>query len=192
MVDPTARTVYLKRPGMRLDAGGVLKGYAADEVVRILGSRGVRSALVDLGGDIFAMGHKPGGALWQIGIQNPDALRDTDFAVVAVAGKSVVTSGVYEHFFIQNGKRYHHIMDTRTGYPVDNGLTSVTVIADKSIDADGLATTLFCLGPRDGLALARRLGVETIMVTEDDRLYATEAAAREVTITDPAFTYAAR
>jgi thiamine biosynthesis lipoprotein len=190
VVDPAARTVYLKRAGMRLDAGGVLKGYAADEVVRILGSRGVRSALVDLGGDIFAVGHKPDGSSWQIGIQNPDSVRDTDFGVVGVVNKSVVTSGVYEHYFMHNGKRYHHIMDTRTGYPVDNGLTSVTVIAGTSIDADGLATTLFCLGPKDGLALARRLGVETIMITADHRLYATEAAAREITITDPSFTYA--
>jgi FAD:protein FMN transferase len=188
--DPAAGTVALKRAGMRLDAGGVLKGYAADEVVRVLRSLGVRSALVDLGGDIFAMGSKPGGYPWQIGIQNPDSARDVDFGVVAIVDKAVVTSGVYEHYFMHNGKRYHHIMDTRTGWPVDNGLTSVTVIAAKSIDADGLATTLFCLGPRDGLALARRLGIEAVMVTRDHHLYATEEAARAVTITDPSFSYA--
>jgi FAD:protein FMN transferase len=136
------------------------------------------------------MGRKPGGAPWQIGIQNPDALRDSNFAVIAVADKSVVTSGVYEHFFMLQGKRYHHIMDTRTGYPVDNGLLSVTVIADTSIDADSWDTVLFCLGPKDGLALARRLGIEMIMVTVDHRLYATDAAVREITITDPTFVYA--
>jgi len=135
------------------------------------------------------MGSKPGGVPWQIGIQNPDAARGTNFAVVAVENKSVVTSGVYEHFFIQNGRRYHHIMDTRTGYPVNNGLTAVTVIADKSFDADSWDTVLFCLGPKDGMALARRLGIEMIMVTEDHRLYATDAAARLITITDPGFTY---
>jgi FAD:protein FMN transferase len=190
LVNPAARTVYLKRSGMRLDAGGVLKGYAGDEVVRILRSRGVRSALVDLGGNIVAMGAKPDGSQWRIGIQNPDAQRDTDFALVSVADKAVVTSGVYEHFFTRGGKRYHHIMDTRTGYPVDNGLLSVTVIADTSMDADSWDTVLFCLGPRDGLALARRLGIEMIMVTVDHTLYATDAAAKEITITDPAFTYA--
>jgi thiamine biosynthesis lipoprotein len=187
VMDPAARTIYLRRAGMRLDAGGLLKGYAADETVRILSSRGVTSAIVDLGGDIFAMGRKPGKASWQIGIQNPDDERGASIGVASVVNRSVVTSGVYEHFFIQNGKRYHHIMDVRTGYPVDNGLAAVTVIAEKSIDADGVALSIFCLGPADGLALAKKLKVDAIIVTADHKLYFSEGAKESFTVTDPGF-----
>jgi thiamine biosynthesis lipoprotein len=190
VMDESAKTIYVRRPGMSLDAGAVLKGYAADETVRVLASRGVKSAMIDFGGDIFAMGSKADGSPWRIGIQNPENERGTPFGIVGVVGKSVVTSGVYEHFFIQNGKRYHHIMDTRTGYPVDNGLVSVTVISSSSIDADGIGLTLFCLGPSRGLTLAHTLGVDMIMVSADHKLYATDNMKKMLTITDPSFTYA--
>ena len=190
VMDEKARTIYLKRAGMRLDAGGLLKGYAADEVVRILSARGVRSAIVDLGGNIYAMGARPDGSAWRIGVQNPDATRGTPLGVVSVIGKTVVSSGSYEHFFVQNGKRYHHIMDTRTGFPVDNGLDQVTIIGGASIDADGLATTLFCLGPVKGLALADSLGVDAILVTVDRAMYATAGARKVFSLTDRGFTFA--
>jgi len=190
VLDSAAGTLFVKRAGMRLDAGGLLKGYAADEVVSILSARGVKNAIVDLGGDIFAKGSRSDGAPWQIGIQNPDEDEGVTLGVVAAVDKSVVTSGVYEHYFVQNGKRYSHIMDTRTGGPVDNGLTSVTVIADKSIDADGIALSIFCLGTVDGLALAAKLGVDTVIVTSDDRLYVSDGAKRLLTVTDPRFIFA--
>jgi len=189
VMDAKARTIYARRPGMRLDAGGLLKGYAADETVRILASRGVKSAIVDLGGDIFAMGSRPEGGPWRIGIQNPDAARGTTLGVVNVVGKSVVSSGVYEHFFVQNGKKYHHIMDTRTGFPVDNGLSQVTVISAASIDADGLGLTLFCLGPAQGLALAASQGIDAIFVGADHRIYATDGARGMLSLTDTTFTF---
>lgn len=190
VLDETAHTIYLRRPGMRLDAGGLLKGYAADEVVRILRSRGVRSAIVDLGGDIYAMGARTDGTPWRIGIQNPAAPRGRSLGVVKVVSRSVVSSGDYENFFIQNGKRYHHIMDTRTGFPVDNGLDQVTVIAESSADADGLGLTLFCLGPEKGLAFARSLGVDAIMVTSTREIYATEGAKKMFSLSDTAFHFA--
>ena len=190
VLDEKARTIYLKRAGMRLDAGGLLKGYAADEVVRILSALGVRSAIVDLGGNIYAMGERPGGGAWRIGVQNPDETRGATLGVVRVIGRTVVSSGSYEHYFVQDGKRYHHIMDTRTGFPVDNGLDQVTIISGSSIDADGLATTLFCLGPVKGLALADSLGVDAIMVTVDRVIHATDGARRLFTLTDTGFTFA--
>jgi thiamine biosynthesis lipoprotein len=192
VLDVKAHTIFLRRPGMRLDAGGLLKGYAADEVVRILRARGVRSAIVDLGGDIYALGSRPDGTPWRVGIQNPDASRGQSLGVVKVISRSVVSSGDYEHFFIQNGKRYHHIMDTRTGFPVDNGLDQVTVISDASIDADGLGLTLFCLGPQKGLALARSLGIDAIMVTAGREIYATEGARRIFSLSDTGFRFADR
>jgi FAD:protein FMN transferase len=189
VMDAKVRTIYLRRPGMRLDAGGLLKGYAGEEVVRILHERGVRSAIVDLGGNVSAVGPRADGSPWRIGIQNPDAPRGTAMGIVNVVEKSVVTSGIYEHFFVQNGKKYHHIMDVRTGYPVDNGLTQVTVISGSSFDADSYDTTIFTLGPVDGLALATRLGLDVVMVTTDHRLYGTDEARRMLSITDPTFTW---
>jgi thiamine biosynthesis lipoprotein len=191
VMDGSAKTIYLKRSGMSLDAGGVLKGFAADETARILSSRGVKSAMIDLGGNILAMGSKPDGAPWRIGLQDPDSQRGVAFGTVEVIDKSVVTSGVYEHFFMQNGKRYHHIMDTQTGYPVENGLVAVTMISRASIDADGWDTTLLCMGPARGLALAKSLGLDVLLVSSDHRLYATDSAKKMLTITDPSFTYAA-
>jgi thiamine biosynthesis lipoprotein len=190
-LDESASSIYLKRAGMKIDLGGVAKGFAADEIVGLLSARGVKSALIDLGGNIFAMGSKTDGSAWKIGIQNPDAPRGTYFGIATVVNKTLVTSGIYERFFIQDGKRYHHIMDTRTGYPVDNGLESVTVITDRSFDADGVTLTLFSMGPALGLELGSKLGVDVIMVSADHRVYATAGARKAFTITDPQFTFAA-
>jgi FAD:protein FMN transferase len=190
VLDDAAQTVFLARHGMSLDVGGVAKGFAADEVARILSARGVRAAVIDLGGNILALGQKPGGSPWRIGVQNPDAPRGTYFGIATVVNKTLVTSGVYERFFWEDGKRYHHIMDTRTGYPIDNGIASVTVITNKSFDADGVTLTLFSLGPAKGLELGKKLRAEVIMVTADHRVYASEGAKKIFTITDPSFTYA--
>jgi FAD:protein FMN transferase len=190
-LDESAGSIYLKRAGMKIDLGGVAKGFAADEIVGLLSARGVRSALIDLGGNVFAMGSKIDGSSWRIGIQNPDSPRGTYFGIATVVNKTLVTSGVYERFFIKDGKRYHHIMDTRTGYPVDNGLESVTVITDKSFDADGVTLTLFSLGPALGLEMGSKVGVDVIMVSADHRVYATAGARKVFTITDPQFKLAA-
>jgi thiamine biosynthesis lipoprotein len=189
VMDASGRTIFLTKPGMRLDAGGLLKGYAGEEVVRILHERGVRSAMVDLGGNISAVGARTDGSPWRIGIQNPDAPRGTTMGIVDVVEKSVVSSGIYEHYFVQNGRKYHHIMDTRTGFPVDNGLTQVTVISSSSFDADSYDTTLFVLGPVAGLKLATSLGIDTIMVTEDHRIFATDAARKMLQLTDTTFSF---
>jgi FAD:protein FMN transferase len=188
-LDEAAGTIYLKRAGMQIDLGGVAKGYAADEIVGVLSARGVKSALIDLGGNIFAMGSKTDGSPWRIGVQNPDSPRGTYFGIATVVNKTLVTSGIYERFFIKDGKRYHHIMDTRTGYPVDNGIESVTVITDKSFDADGVTLSLFAMGPALGLETGSRLGVDVIMVSADHRVYATAGARKIFTITDPQFTF---
>ncbi len=190
VLDPAKKTLFLKRAGMQLDLGGVAKGYAADEMVRILTERGVKSAIIDLGGNIYAMGNGRDGTAWRIGIQNPDAERGDPLGIARVVNKTVVTSGVYEHYFIKNGRRYHHIMDTRTGYPTENGVESATVISDKSVDADGLATTLICMGTKQGIALAEKLGVNVIMVDSDHKVYVTPDARKFFQITDPLFTFA--
>jgi thiamine biosynthesis lipoprotein len=172
VLNENENSVMLKEPGMAIDLGAIAKGYAADEVVRILKANGIKSAAADLGGNIYVLGKKPNGSPWKIGIQDPFEPRGNTFATVDVADKTLVTSGVYERYFIKDGKRYHHILDTSTGYPVDNGLVSVTIISDSSIDADGLSTTVFALGLKDGMKYVEKVPhIEAVFVTKDRKVY---------------------
>ncbi|ADU26355.1 FAD:protein FMN transferase [Ethanoligenens harbinense] len=163
---------FLKRSGQAVDLGGIAKGYAADEVKRILSENGVQNALINLGGNIAAVGTRPDGSPWHIGIQNPAAARGTYIAVLSIADCSVVTSGSNERFFIRDGVRYHHILDPRTGWPVQNGLLSVTVVCRRSVIADALSTALFAGGMRY-LPLLRQYDAEAVIATERGELYAT-------------------
>ena len=190
VVDPEKKTVFLRRPSMRLDLGGFMKGYAADEMVRILRGYGVSSAMIDLGGNIFAMGSSPRSSPWRIGIQNPEADRGTSIGVVEVTDKSVTTAGVYEHYFIKNGRRYSHIIDLRSGYPVDNSLLSVSVIAPTSTQADAYDTALLVMGVDDGLKLAQKLGLEVIMIDSRHRVFVTPGTKNAFSLTDASFTFA--
>lgn len=165
-------TVSLLDPGMSVDLGGIAKGYAADELVELFEAEQVEHALINLGGNVYAHGTKPDGSLWRIGVQDPESNRGAYLGVISVADRAVVTSGPYERFFIQDGKRYHHILDTETGYPVDNGVSSVTIVAESSMDADALSTAVFVLGTERGIALVESLdGVEALVITTDKLLH---------------------
>ena len=150
-------TVMLKRRGMALDLGGIVKGYAADELTKILKARKVRRAIVDLGGNIFVYGKKKDGSPWRVGIKNPNDPEGVPSIVLNVANSTIVTSGVYERFFTENGVRYHHILDAKTGYPASSGLLSSTVICESSMAADALSTSVFVLGKESGMELLRRM-----------------------------------
>jgi thiamine biosynthesis lipoprotein len=176
-------TVYLEAKGMGIDLGGIAKGYAGDEVVRILKEHGVTNALVNLGGNIAVINGKPDGTPWRIGIQNPRVEEDKEqrkhVAVVETSGNAVITSGDYERYMVEvyekTGIRYHHIFDPKTGYPTKNGVISVTVITENGIDADALTTSLFVLGLEDGLKLANSLpGIRVMMITEDKEIWLSE------------------
>jgi len=167
-------SAMLEKQGMSIDLGAIAKGYAADEVIRILKERGIKSAVADLGGNIFVLGHKPDGSPWRIGIQNPFDTRGSTFALVEVTDKTLVTSGIYERYFEENGKRYHHILDTATGYPVENNLASVTIFSNNSIDADALSTSVFSSGLEEGLKqIEAILETEAVFVTKDFEVYIT-------------------
>ena len=143
-----ASTVLLKESGMILDLGGIAKGFAADEICSILEKEKVKRALIDLGGNILVWGNKPDGTPWKVGIKNPyDQALDPPVLLRVQGGTSVVTSGVYERYFEQDGILYHHILNPKTGYPVQNGLLSSTVVSSSSMAADALSTTSFLLGP---------------------------------------------
>ena len=168
-------TAKLEVKDMKVDLGAIAKGYAADEVAAILKSRGVEHAIINLGGNILTVGGNVNGNPWKIGIQDPYHPRNDYVGIVNVTDKTVVTSGIYERYFEQDGKRYHHILEPRTGYPADNGLAGVSIIADKSIDGDGLSTSVFVLGLEKGMKLIESLdNVEALFITTDKKIYMTK------------------
>jgi thiamine biosynthesis lipoprotein len=192
-LDEAKGEILLRRKGMALDLGSTSKGYAADEVAKVLRASGVRSAVIDLGGNILVMGSKPDGKPWRIGLQDPfSSERGSYLGIASLSDKTMVTSGVYERFFIDKatGKRYHHILDTKTGYPVDNGLMSVTIVTAKSFDADGFTTAVFALGREKGMALARAKGVDVIVVDANRKVYMSPGVSTYFEITDPSFSFA--
>jgi thiamine biosynthesis lipoprotein len=149
---------------MRLDFGAIAKGYAVDLAVEALRAAGVRSGMVDLGGNLrfFGAPPEPGGRL--VGLRDPRS-PDAAIAVVRLDSGAVATSGDYERFFVHDGVRYSHIIDPRTGWPA-RGVAGVSVIAPTGIASDALSTSLFVLGPERGCALARAEGVEALWVLD--------------------------
>lgn len=180
-------SVLLKEKGMSLDLGGIAKGYAGDAVAELLKNRGVEHAIVDLGGNLVVIGTRPDGQDWNVGVQTPFQPDGTFFAILNVSDQAVVTSGIYQRYFKKDGKLYHHIMDTETGYPVDNGLVSVTVICDSSMEADALAKS-FTLGLEEGLRyIEGQTDAEAIFVTDQNEVYTTSGLKNKLRITDKAY-----
>lgn len=156
-----------------IDLGGVAKGYIADRVAAVLKECGVKAAMIDLGGNLVALGDKQGEA-FRMGIKNP-AAPDSLCAIVEGRDVSVVTSGTYERGFDKDGVRYHHLLDPATGLPVQNTLASVTVVCASSAEADALSTACFVLGEQDGMALIRTIeGAQALFVRQDGTLLASD------------------
>ena len=187
---PDSSSVFLRRPGMALDLGAIAKGYAADEVARILREHGVKAALVNLGGNVLTIGAKPDGTPWKIGVQNPEEPRGTHIGIIDVGETAVVTSGSYERYFEAGGRRYHHILDTTTGAPVDNGLTAVMIVARDSTTADGYSTLVFALGLQKGRALVESSAgaIEALFITDKRDIYVTAGLRKRFRLTDTRFT----
>ncbi|WP_347489895.1 FAD:protein FMN transferase [Desulfoscipio sp. XC116] len=189
-ISNNGHTAMIARPGQVVDLGGIAKGYAGDEAKRILLEHGVRQGIINLGGNVMAVGAKKDGAPWRVGIQNPLAARGTYLGIVYATDKAVVSSGGYERYFIKDGRRYHHIMDPDTGYPADNGLISVTIVTDRGIDADALSTGAYVMGLTEGMKLIDSLdGVEAIFITNDKKVYITQGLKDSFQLTDGDFTY---
>ena len=173
--EPVLRTVTLTDPKAAVDLGFIAKGYIADKMKEYLLSQGVASACISLGGNVLAIGEKPDGAPFRIGIQEPFAEEGTTIDTVEIRDTSVVTSGIYERCFYEDGVFYHHVLDTSTGYPVDNELASVTIICDSSTRADALSTSCLCLGLDKGRKfLDAEKDVAYLFITKDGTQYASE------------------
>lgn len=184
-IDESKKSIFLKDSNMIIDLGAIAKGYAADEIVKILKNAEVSSAIIDLGGNIYVLGDKIDGTPWKVGVQNPEKSDSDTIGFVSVSNKSIVTSGVYERYFEQDGKNYHHILSPDTGYPYDNNILGVSILSNNSIDGDSLSTTLFALGVDEGLKLINSLDdVEAIFITKNHELYLTNGFKKAFTLTN--------
>ena len=185
-LDAVDFSVFLPHHGMEIDLGAIAKGYAADEALKIIMNYGVKRAKIDFGGNIIMYGERADRNPWRVGIQNPIEMRGTVLGIVDVKNESVVTSGVYERFFIEEDVRYHHIFFPFDGYPVNNGLLSVTIISENSLEADALSTAVFVMGFEKGRELIESLpGVEAVFVFDDFSVRKTSGA--NFTLTDRSF-----
>ncbi len=170
VVNKEASTIFLKKAGMIMDFGG-MKGYAADRVAGIFKKRGITNAVIAVAGDIWVLGRRDDGKPWRIGVQHPRE-HDKVIAVLNLSNKYVSTSGDYERFVIKGNKRYHHIIDPRTGKP-SKGVISATLVGDKGAFIDPLTKVPFIMGPDEGLKIVSQVGAEAIIVDDHGKIYTT-------------------
>ena len=164
--------VKLTDPDSKLDVGGIAKGYIADKMRTYLNQEGITSGVISLGGNVLTLGSKTDNKPYTIGIQKPFADTGTPLAELRVKDASIVSSGIYERYYRVGDKLYHHILDTETGYPVENNLYQVTIISQSSMDGDALSTTCFALGLEKGMELIEETdGIEAVFVTDDGNLH---------------------
>jgi len=165
-------TVRLADPGAAIDVGAIAKGYIADRIKEYLEKNGVKHAIIDLGGNILALGTKTDGSKYNIGIQKPFDETGTPITSVKIADQTVVTTGIYQRYFEIDGKRYHHILDSATGQPCENNLYSVTIITDSSLTGDALSTVCYLMGYERGMKLVNQLdNVDAVFITNDNKLH---------------------
>lgn len=169
-LDPVHHTVYLDHPQTRIGFGAIGKGYAANRAINLLKEQGMQAALVNAGGDLISYGKQADGEPWRVVIANPRA-RDQVFARLSIEDQAVVTSGDYENFFMHDGKRYSHIINPQTGYPVEEVISATIMCPDAEL-ADALATAVSVLGIDAGLALVAQLKhVEAVLIDVDGKVH---------------------
>lgn len=180
VLDKKKKSVKI-RPDMMIDLGAVGKGYAGDCAIQVLKANGIKSAILDLGGNVQTIGTKPDGSLWSVGIKNPWG--EGSVAGLRISDKAVITSGGYERFFDQDGKRYIHIFDGKTGYPVENEISSVTIVCKSGLLGDSLSTTLFVMGVEKAIDFwHNRKDFDMLILTNDQSLFYTKPLETSLSI----------
>lgn len=171
-VELQGNRIRFAEEGMGLELGAIAKGYIADRIKEFLLSKGVESAIIDLGGNILCVGERTDGEPFKVGIQKPFAERSEMVATKEIVDQSVVSSGIYERYFEKDNKLYHHILNPEDGYPYDNELVSVTIVSEQSMEGDALSTSCFALGLEKGMELAESLPeIQAVFITEDGKLH---------------------
>ena len=179
--DENTGKISFKNKGMKIDFGGIGKGYITDELVKILTDEGVESAIINLGGNVFGLNKKPDGSLWNVAIRDPDE-PENYMAAIRIGNSAVITSGGYERYFEENGKIYHHILNPKTGKPSDSNLKSVSIVSKNATLADALSTSLFIMGEKKAIEYWRKNGADfdIILMTVDNRLLVSEGISGQV------------
>lgn len=183
-LDPKARTVTIPA-NRRIGLGGIAKGYAVDAAAAILRKAGLGAFLVQAGGDLLGEGRKPDGSPWVSGVQDPRGEKGDFFASIELENHAFSTAGDYARAFVKDGRRYHHIIDPRTGYPAPAS-RSVTVWAKDALTADAIDDAVFILGPEKGLALVAGMeGVGAVIVDDKNKVWISDRLKGKVRITHP-------
>ncbi|KYG09319.1 thiamine biosynthesis protein ApbE, partial [Sorangium cellulosum] len=185
-IDRAQRTVMLARPGMRMSLGGIAKGYAVDAAARVLRGEGLTSFFVQAGGDLYIAGKKPDGSRWRAGVRDPRGKGPNDyFAMIEVEDRAFSTAGDYERSFIKEGRRYHHIIDPRTGFPATES-RSVTIWARDALTADAVDDAVFILGAEKGLALVEAIeDCGAVIVDRNNKVWVSKRLEGKVEVLRP-------
>lgn len=172
-IDEANQTVMLEEKGMVLELGGISKGYIGSGIAKYFKEAGITTAIINLGGNVVVMGTSPSSDEgWKVGVQDPDEVRGAVVGVQRMKDYAIITSGIYERYLEVDGVKYHHILDPKTGYPLENEISGVTVFAPESVDGDGLSTSLFLFGIEDGLKFIESLdGVEAVFIDKEHHVY---------------------
>lgn len=191
LLNNNEKTVFLQNKNMTIDLGGIAKGYAADILKQYLKGKGFTKGIINLGGNVLTFGKKNNGTPWKIGIQDPIDSRGQYIGTIETDGTAVVTSGIYERYFEKDGKRYHHILDPDTGYPVDNELLSITIVTHSGIMADAYSTVVFSAGLIKGMKiLESTAGMEGIFITKSKKIFLSSGIRESFNLTSSDFSLA--
>lgn len=171
VLDAQKHTAYLPRAGMAIDLGGIAKGWSCDRLREVALKKGITSGYVSLGGNLMVIGDKPSGEPFKFGLRNPLGAANEFVGILTLKGKTMATTGGYERFFEEDGVRYHHVLDPRTGYPAESDLLSVSVISSDGLLADYLSTTFFVLGKEAAMAHLEDERFELVIIDAEGNVY---------------------
>lgn len=174
-------SIFLKIPGMALDLGGIAKGFCAEQIKSLCLEKGITRGIIDLGGNIILIGEKNPGQPWTAGIRTPEENTFDATITFSCKDKTIVTSGIYERFFVKDGILYHHIFNPETGFPAENRLLSVSIISGNSLTADALSTAVFVMGLEKGMEYIKKIPeTEAVFITKEKEIFTTHGIRENI------------